>query len=467
MEQNNSNLEENKSIFTKLMKQENMPENVINNFLRMYEQVHSGHTGHIREDQIKAVEKLLEHQELEKYEDLGKENLNKIAFIKLNGGLGTSMGLSKPKSLLRIKKENNFLDIVVKQVKIINKKYKTKIPLVLMNSFSTEYETRDYLEKYDDINIIMFKQFKHPKIKQDDLRFPKHKKEHLNWNPSGHGDIYPALIENLVIENLLKKGIKYAFISNSDNLGATIDPKILGYIIGNKINFLMEVCIRTPSDKKGGHLAKKENKLILRESAQCHTEDMEEFQNIDKHKFFNTNSIWVDLEALKETYEKHNKMIPLSLIRNPKTINSKDKNSMKVYQIETAMGSAIELFEKSDAIIVDKNRFAPVKKTSDLLIVLSDIYTLDSDFNFIINEDKKLNPIKIELDEDYYKLVDDFYKRFKQVPSLKKCDKLKIKGDIVFEENIEIIGDVKITNNTEKQIILKNKIIKDEEIVFN
>ena len=92
------------------------------------------------------------------------------------------------------------------------------------------------------------------------------------------------------------------FVSNSDNLGASLDLNILSYFAASDAPFMMECCKRTPNDKKGGHLAKRvsDGQLILRESAMCADEDEEAFQDITKHRFFNTNNLWIRLDKLKE-----------------------------------------------------------------------------------------------------------------------------------------------------------------------
>ena len=77
--------------------------------------------------------------------------------------------------------------------------------------------------------------------------------------PPGHGDIYPSLVGSGMLERLLDQGIEYVFVSNSDNLGATLDLDILSHFAKTDGAFLMEVCKRTKGDKKGGHLAKRKS----------------------------------------------------------------------------------------------------------------------------------------------------------------------------------------------------------------
>merc|ERR1712224_324660 len=201
------------------------------------------------------------------------------------------------------------------------------------------------------------------------------------WCPPGHGDLYAALVGSGRLDSLIKQGYKYMFVSNSDNLGATLDLSILTYFATCKAPFMMECCERTENDKKGGHLAlrKSDKRLILRESAMCADEDEAAFQDITKHRFFNTNNLWIQLEKLQQIVKKSCGFIPLPMIKNKKTVDPKDDSSQKVIQLETAMGAAIECFDGATAICIPRTRFAPVKKCNDLLLLRSDAYVTTED----------------------------------------------------------------------------------------
>ncbi len=175
------------------------------------------------------------------------------------------------------------------------------------------------------------------------------------------------------------RGYRYAFTSNVDNLGATIEPAILGYFVAQGLPFMMEVADRTEADQKGGHLARRAatGRLLLRETAQCPPSDTEAFQDITRHRYFNTNNLWINLDALADLLARSEDGVALPLIRNSKTVDPRDPDSPPVYQLETAMGAAIELFDGAGAIRVPRSRFAPVKTTDDLLGVRSDAYLSD------------------------------------------------------------------------------------------
>src|SRR5262249_55062044 len=139
------------------------------------------------------------------------------------------------------------------------------------------------------------------------------------WCPPGHGDLYPVLAGSGALDRLLADGVNFLFVSNSDNLGATLDPKLLKWFADSGAPFAMEVTARTPSDRKGGHLALRDGKLLLRESAQCPDEDMGAFQDITRHRYFNTNNLWLRLDRLAEMLSASGGFLPLPVIQNKKT----------------------------------------------------------------------------------------------------------------------------------------------------
>lgn len=437
------------SEFSKKMAAEGLPDVAIQTFEHYYNLLVTGETGMIPEESIEPVTSLPDAEALpDEYETLGQKHIGQAVVIKLNGGLGTSMGLSKAKSLLQVKNGLSFLDIIAKQAQA------QKMPVVLMNSFSTQTDSLEVLAKYPDLNGGLnsdFLQHKVPKIRQSDMSPADYADNPaLEWCPPGHGDIYTALITSGMLEQLLESGYEYAFVSNSDNLGAVIDHRILGYFIDHKLPFMMEVADRTPADRKGGHLAKRatDGQLILRESAQCADEDVDRFQDITVHKYFNTNNLWINLTALKQAMEERNYVLGLPMIRNSKTVNPRDKSSEKVYQLETAMGSAIAVFAGAGAMRVPRTRFAPVKTTGDLLAVRSDCYVLTTDHRIVPNPERKLGQVVVKLDSDYYKLIDQMEAGFPNgAPSLIMADTFTVNGPFIFGGDIKVSGSVVLENN--------------------
>ncbi len=407
-------------------------------------------SGLIPESSISPVEELPNYEQISQGKgDAGV--LAKAVMLKLNGGLGTGMGLEKAKSLLPVRDGNTFLDLIARQVLAARKETGAKVRFLLMNSFSTSDDTRAHLARYPELGDprdLELLQNKVPKISVDTLapiEWPAD--PDFEWCPPGHGDLYPAILGSGMLDNLLKEGYLYLFVSNSDNLGATLDPAILNWFANSDMPFLMEVTARTTADRKGGHIAKRssDGQLLLRESAQCADEDMDAFQDIERHRYFNTNNLWLRLDRLAEALQRNGGLLPLPVIRNQKTVDPRNKKSPAVYQLETAMGAAIECFAGAGAVVVPRTRFAPVKTTADLLALRSDAYVITEDGRAMLAPERKGIPPEIDLDGDHFKLVDQLDAALAGgVPSLLHCRKLTVRGPVRFSASDRFEGDVVI-----------------------
>lgn len=430
----------------------------------------SGESGMIPEDSISPVPDLVSADSIEGEPD--SSLLSKTVVLKLNGGLGTGMGLDKAKSLLKVKGDDTFLDFTAKQVVSMRKKYGFNVKFMLMNSFSTSEDTLGFLkEKYPELAAeegLEMMQNKVPKLDATTYEPATCESNPSNeWCPPGHGDLYAALAGSGCLDSLLEAGYKYMFVSNSDNLGATLDLSILTYFAKTDAPFMMECCERTESDKKGGHLAVRnsDEQLVLRESAMCAEEDEDAFQDVTKHRFFNTNNLWIRLDSLKEIIDKHGGFIPLPMIKNSKTVDPKDDSSQKVVQLETAMGAAIECFEGATAIVVPRTRFAPVKKCNDLLLLRSDAYIITDDFCTVLNPECGGKSPVISLDSKKYKLVDKLEEATADgIPSLVQCKRLKVTGMVKMSDKCVFVGDVTITNNSDTAKRVPEGTIADKSL---
>ena len=435
------------------MRSAGLSEVAIQAFLFQYQKLVRNDTGLISEAAIEPIAQLPSLDEREVPEAIG-DYLHETLVLKLNGGLGTSMGLEKAKSLLRVRSDLTFLDVIVKQFLHLRASTAPGLGLFFMNSFSTSDDTIKALLSYRELGdprLMELLQNRAPKIDKKSLlpiSWPSNPA--LEWCPPGHADLYVCLFGSGLLKRLLEAGKKYLFVSNADNLGATLDPNLLRFFAESGAPFLMEVTRRTPSDRKGGHLARRldTKRLLLRESAQCPEEDLAYFQDIDRHRYFNTNNLWIRLDRLFEELTKGAGFIPLPLIRNEKNVNPRDQNSPKVFQLEAAMGSAIECFDGAAALEVPRSRFSPVKTTGDLLAIRSDAYELDKSFRVGLRPERNGLPPKVELSDDY-KLVDRLEELIAaEVPSLVRSRSLTVKGRWRFAEGVEVVGDVRFENSS-------------------
>ena len=428
------------------MRREGVPDAAVATFRHYYEQLAAGESGKVPERAIEPVHKLWHADELSDADT----PLDQAVVIKLNGGLGTSMGMARAKSLLEVKDGMAFLDVIARQILALREATGARLPLVLMNSFHTREDSLALLERYDDLASDVpfdFVQHMEPKLLVDGLAPAEWPEDpSLEWCPPGHGDVYPALLTSGMLATLLERGYRYAFLSNADNLGAVLDPRILAWIAREALPYVCEVTERTEADKKGGHIAtlKETGGLILRETAQTPAEDMSAFTDVDRHPYFHVNNLWVDLGALDALLREREGVLGLPMIVNEKTVDPSDASTPAVYQLETAMGAAIGVFEGARAIRVRRSRFVPVKKTSDLLVLRSDAYVLREGARIELADGRGAPPL-VELDDAHFKLLRDFDAHFPAgPPSLAIADKLTVEGDVTFGRDVRVRGTVEV-----------------------
>ncbi len=463
------------TLVTEKMRSANLSEDLIKDFLSKIEKVKQGETGKVKWETIGDLDPKtdeIELTELQKKFPPNKSSLSKLVVIKLNGGLGTSMGLEKAKSLIPIKNNRSFLNIVSEQILYMRKKFGVEIPLILMDSYNTQTDSLEEIKKSGLTQKITttFLQNKVPRIKKENYEPIQLKDEKEDWCPPGHGDIYLSLKQTGILKNLIDAGYEYAFISNGDNLGATIEPSILEYFSSSNLDFAMEMTPKTLADTKGGAIYRKmvDGKFMgleLLETAQVPKENEHEFSGMGKFRTFSTNNLWINLKSLSKLLDE--KIPNLSLIVNPKTVDGID-----VLQLETAMGSAIGSFTNTKGIIIPRDRFAPVKKCEDYLIRRSDAYTLNEDFSLTMSAERKSKNFSenlVSLDEKFYKKIKDFDSLFKAYPSLKFSESLTVKGEVEFDVEINLVGKVGFINETGKlqKISSLNKTnFENEEVKF-
>ncbi|XP_055350512.1 UTP--glucose-1-phosphate uridylyltransferase-like isoform X2 [Paramacrobiotus metropolitanus] len=411
------------------------------------------------------------YDDLRKPEDLNviADMLNKLVVVKLNGGLGTSMGCTGPKSLIQVRNDLTFLDLTVHQIEQLNLTYGSDVPLVLMNSFNTNDDTAKVLHKYKSrkVRILTFEQSRFPRIdRETHMPVAKNLNSAANdvWYPPGHGDFYQAIYNSGLLDKFISEGREYCFMSNIDNLGATVDLNILNFLLqssqsGGTHEFVMEVTDKTRADVKGGTLIMYEKKLRLLEIAQVPKDHVDEFKSISKFKIFNTNNLWVNLNAIHRLIKS--KSMPLEVIVNHKSLD----NGHNVIQLETACGDAVRNFNGAIGINVPRRRFLPVKKCDDLLLVMSNLYKIH-DGTLTMNSLRQFPSVPlIKLGDQHFSKVRDFLRRFASIPDMIDLDHLTVSGDVTFGKGVVLKGTVIIIANHGDRIdipagsLLENKIV--------
>jgi UTP--glucose-1-phosphate uridylyltransferase len=440
------------SAATEKMRREGLPDTAIDTFAHYEELLRQGEQGTLPESELEPLDDVPDAGDLP---DPDESVLVRAVVLKLNGGLGTSMGMTRAKSLVEVKDGLTFLDVIARQVLDLRERHGAQIPLLLMNSFATRDDTLAALERYPELPVdglpLDFVQGKVPKLLADGFEPVEWEEDRsLEWAPPGHGDVFTSLATSGMLDTLLERRREYLFLSNSDNLGASLEPRVLTWFAREELPFLSEVVDRTEADRKGGHLARRrgDGGLVLRETAQVPEEDEDAFEDIERHRYFNANNIWVNLRALKRALDERDGVLGLPMIVNEKTVDPRESSSPAVLQLETAMGAAIGVFEGAAALHVPRARFAPVKTTAHLLVVRSDAYELADDWTVRLARGRDAAPI-VEL-SDEFKLLSDFDSRFPAgPPSLIEAERLEVEGDVRFGRDVRVRGRVRVEGPAE------------------
>jgi UTP--glucose-1-phosphate uridylyltransferase len=428
------------------MRDAGVAEVAIGTFEDNYRRLRDGETGMVPESTIEPLDSPSLDAAGYRDED-GTRALDRTVVVKLNGGLATSMGMDRAKSLLEVKDGLSFLDVIARQVLTLRRRHGVRLPLLFMDSYRTQGDTLQALEAYPDLPGELppdFLQTKEPKLLVEDLtpvEWPADPS--LEWCPPGHGDIYGVLHSSGLLDRMLELGCTQLFVSNADNLGAVPAPEVAAWFAGSGAPFAIEAVRRTPSDRKGGHFARRraDGRIVLRETAQTLPEDKGALADLDRHRYASTNNIWIDLAALRAALLERDGRLGLPFIRNVKNVDPTDKESPEVVQLESAMGSAIEVFDGAATVAVDRSRFVPVKTTDDLLVLRSDCYELDEDF--VLHRRSEVLPF-VELGPAY-KFVTPFAERFPDgAPSLRRATALRVPGDWTFGGGVTVVGDVTV-----------------------
>ncbi|GAB4246285.1 UTP--glucose-1-phosphate uridylyltransferase [Deferrisoma sp.] len=442
-------IEEALARFEAMFREAGEPPEAFETFARLYRRYRQGETGTVEWDRIEPAgpEQMvpLEAADTPEARREGERRWGELVWIVLNGGLGTSMKMDRAKSLVPVKGNRSFLDLLADHVLRLRRRTGVELPVLFMNSFATRDDTlRALAGKGLEVRGLPldFVQHRFPRIREDDGGPLGAAGDRDAWAPPGHGNLYAALAGSGVLERLLDAGIRWAFVSNADNLGASPHLGLLGHLANENLQFALEVTPKTEADVKGGTLVVKDGRLELLEIAQVPPGREAEFQDIRRFRVFNTNNLWVDLAAVRDLVSQ-GRGLELPLI-----VNRKEARGVGVVQLETAMGAAIGAFERSRGIVVGRERFAPVKTTDDLLARRSDAYVPGDESPLVPNpeRDPALGPLVIRLDPRYYRSVADLDLRIPDPPSLVRARRLEVRGDVRFGRGVVVVGDAIVEN---------------------
>jgi len=400
---------------------------------------------------------------------LRQDLLRKVAVVKLNGGLGSRMGCWGPKSTLEVREGLTFLDLAARQVEWLNATYNADVPLVLMNSFQTHDDTVRVLGRYatHDITVHCVLQSCFPRLDEATMlpipTAPFCPADRALWYPPGHGDVWRTLSRSGVLAELLSEGREWLFVSNVDNLGATVDLRILhalaaGELDREGIDFAMEVTPKTKQDRQGGVLVEYGGRPMLAETAQAPEHMRASLESLRTFRMHNTNNLWASARRVQE-------LVEAGELQPPVMVDRREVEGIRAVQLETTAGAAIASFRRAVGIEVGRSRFLPVKSTSDLLAIQSNLFDVRHGALLVSGARQVASPPVVRLGPEFTRLRDYAVRFAAGLPDMVELDHLTVSGDVLFGRDVKLRGTVIIVANEGSRIdipdgaVLENKVV--------
>lgn len=288
--------------------------------------------------------------EYEELTTLGRDAISQrhVGAIILSGGMATRFGYDRPKGLYPILDGKSFLQLKIEWLLA----EAPDLPILIMTSFATDAEVRDHIEQHKNFGaapgqIQIFLQDKFPRLTPDGKRYTPADPAEAFAAP-GHGDFVSGLDRSGILERFMREGGRYLTFSNVDNLGASLDPAIIGWHIKSGNEMTIEVASKIPGDK-GGAPARVNDRVQLVEGFAFPADF-----NQDSIPVFNTADYVFTAEALTRPTD-----LPWYLVE-------KKVDEQPIIQFEHLAGDLSRTLRVGLLLIERDERFIPVKSQDDV-----------------------------------------------------------------------------------------------------
>lgn len=167
----------------------------------------------------------------------------RVAVVVLNGGMATRFG-GVVKGVVEVFDGHSFIALKARDTAKISARYGASVPFVLMNSFATDRATRVHLDDHERFGLLpeqvfCFEQKISLRLTPQGELFET--SQGLSPYAPGHGDFFPCIRRSGLLQTLMDRGVEHILFSNVDNLGATLDPVVIGHHLLAEADMTVEV----------------------------------------------------------------------------------------------------------------------------------------------------------------------------------------------------------------------------------
>ncbi len=285
--------------------------------------------------------------------ELGKQAIarGQVGCVVLAGGMATRFG-GVVKAVVEALPGHTFLQLKLRQISAAAKHEGAKVPVYLMTSFSTDSQLRELAAMWKDahVNAECFAQLISLRLTPEGELYRDASGDVSPYAP-GHGDLTFALRSAGVLSRFVAAGGRYLYVSNVDNLAATLDPAVIGFHIASGAQITTETVAKDPGDK-GGAPGRVDGRIQVIEDFRF-PRDFDQ----DSIRVFNANSFVMDAAAIDRDF-------PLDWFAVKKTVDG-----ATVIQFEHLVGQ-VTAFLRGAYLEVPRrgseSRFLPVKDPDEL-----------------------------------------------------------------------------------------------------
>lgn len=216
------------------------------------------------------------------------------AVVVLNGGMATRFG-GGVKGMVEVLDGRSFLELKLASAAEVAERLGTSIPAAVMTSFATDVATRDFVAARGLPAPLYFSQSVSLRLEPDGSLFREGDGRPSLYTP-GHGDVLEAFRSSGTLGRMRDDGVRHVIVSNVDNLGARLDPAVLGmHILAGRP---LTVEVASKEGDMGGAPARVDGRLMLLEAPR-----FPPGFDQDQIPVFNVNTVTFDLEALDREYD--------------------------------------------------------------------------------------------------------------------------------------------------------------------